>query len=212
MKFKFAIALATFAAVCIAPFGTAHAQKNKKKGAASQDAAPPASASTPMLLPGQTYFYVTIRGVKQGIFKGQTTTVGHPDEIMGFRYMFQLSAPVNASSGQASGRHQYTPITFTKVFDASSPQIIQAATSNEMLSLVQFDFVHAAPDGKESVYQTIKLTNATISSVKEYMGFPDAGQQSDPRQLEDVSFTFQKIEVSNNEGRTTVMDDWTSSM
>lgn len=210
MKFKFAIGLATLAAVCIAPFGTAHAQKNKNKGVVTQDVTPQVSTSTPMLQPGQNYFYVTIRGVKQGIFKGQTTRAGHQSEIMGFQYVFQLSAAVNASSGQASGKHQYTPITFTKVLDASSPQIIQAATSNEVLSLVEFDFVHAGADGKESIYQTIKLTNATISAVKEYMGFPNAGEQSDPRQLEDVSFTFQKIEISNNEGKTTVMDDWTS--
>jgi type VI secretion system secreted protein Hcp len=210
MKLKFAIGFATLAAVCIAPSGTAYAQKNKKKGAV--DAAPQASTSTPLLLPGQNYFYVTIRGVKQGVFKGQTMGAGHQGEIMGFQYVFQLSAAVNTSSGQASGKHQYTPITFTKVLDASSPQIIQASTSNELLSLVQFDFVHSGTDGKESVYQTIKLTNATISSVKEYMGFPNAGEPSDPRQLEDVSFTFQKIEISNNEGKTTVMDDWNSGL
>ena len=210
MRFKFAIGLATLAAVCLAPFGTAHAQKNKKKGGVTEEVTPAASTSTatPMLLPGQNFFYVTIRGVKQGIFKGQSTKAGHPNEIMGSQYVFQLSAPVNASSGQASGKHQYTPITFTKMLDASSPQIIQAATSNEVLSLVEFDFVHASPEGKEMIYQTIKLTNATISSVKEYMGFPNAGEQSDPRQLEDVSFTFQKIEISNTEGKTTVMDDW----
>jgi type VI secretion system secreted protein Hcp len=210
MKFKYAIAMAILVAMCLAPLGTAQAQKNKKKGGAAEEAQPAASTATPMLLPGQNYFYVTIRGVKQGIFKGQSTHPGHSSEIMGFQYVFQVSAPVNASSGQSSGKHQYTPITFTKMLDASSPQIIQAATSNEVLALVEFDFVHAGLDGKENIYQTIKLTNAVISSVKEYMGFPNAGEPSDSRQLEDVSFTFQKIEFSNNEGKTTVMDDWSS--
>lgn len=210
MNFKLVIRLAALAALCIAPFGIAHAQKNKKGNNVSQQAMQQTTVATPLLQPGQSYFYVTIRGVKQGVFKGQTTAAGHQDEIMGFQYEFQLSAPVNASSGQASGRHQYTPITFTKVLDASSPQLIQAASSNELLSLVEFDFVHSGPDGKEAIYQSIKLTNATISSVKEYMGFPGLNGQSDPRQLEDVSFTFQKIEISNNDGKTTAIDDWSA--
>ena len=209
MKVRIVIGLAALSALCVAPFGTAQAQKNKK-GTNIQQQAIQQEAATPMLQPGQSYFYVTIRGSKQGILKGQSTSPSHPNEIMGFRYLFQLSAPTNASSGMASGKHQYSPITFTKVFDASSPQIIQAASSNEILSLVEFDFVHSSPDGKEAVYQTIKLTNATISSVKEYMGFSDAGAQPDPRQLEDVAFTFQKIEISNVEGKTTAIDDWSA--
>lgn len=210
MNIKLVIRLAALAVLCIAPFGIAHAQKNKKGNNLSQQAMQQPTAAMPLLQPGQSYFYVTIRGVKQGVFKGQTTTAGHQDEIMGFQYEFQLSAPVNASSGQASGRHQYTPITFTKVLDASSPELIQAASSNELLSLVEFDFVHSGADGKETVFQSIKLTNATISSVKEYMGFPGLNGQSDPRQLEDVSFTFQKIEISNNDGKTTAIDDWSA--
>jgi type VI secretion system secreted protein Hcp len=211
MKITHVIGMAAAAALCIAPFGIAHAQKkNKNQPVQTNTLQQAVATSTPPLQPGQNYFYVTIRGSKQGILKGQSTSASHPNEITGFRYLFQLSAPTNASSGMASGKHQYSPITFTKVFDASSPQIIQAASSNEILSLVEFDFVHPSPDGKDSVYQTIKLTNATISSVKEYMGFPDAGEQPDPRQLEDVAFTFQKIEISNVEGKTTAIDDWSA--
>jgi type VI secretion system secreted protein Hcp len=212
MKFNLVIRLAAIAALCIAPFGIAHAQKNKKGNNVSQQAIQQQSTTTPVLQPGQTYFYVTIRGAKQGIFKGQTTGTGHQGEIMGLQYLLQLSTSVNASSGQTSGKHQYSPITFTKEWDASSPQIFQAASSNEVLSLVEFDFVHADPTGKETVYQTIKLTNATISSVKAYMGFPDAGGKSDPRQLEDVSFIFQKIDISNVDGKTTAIDDWNAGL
>jgi len=62
----------------------------------------------------------------------------------------------------------------------------------------------------EQVFQTVTLTNATISTFKQYIGFPDAGEQSNPHPLEDVSFTFQKIEVTNNEGRTAASDEWTT--
>jgi type VI secretion system secreted protein Hcp len=98
------------------------------------------------------------------------------------------------------------------LWDASTPQIIEAASTNESLPLVEFDFVHAGTNGQESIYETIKLTNAVISSVKDYMGFPEGGAPSDPRQLEDVSFTFQKIDVSNNDGKTTAIDDWNAGM
>ena len=92
------------------------------------------------------------------------------------------------------------------------PQIFEAASTNETLALVEFDFPRTSPDGKESVYETIKLTDATISSVKRYIGFPDAGEPPDPRQLEDVSFSFSKIEITHSDGGTMFIDNWNSQL
>jgi type VI secretion system secreted protein Hcp len=207
MRWKHAILAAACVAMCLAPLGSAQAQK-KKKNQVSDAANTQAPVATGPLTTGRNYFYVTIRGNKQGIFKGQTVQSGHQGQITGFQFLMQLSAPQNMATGQASGKRQYAPVTFTKEWDASSPQIFEAVSSNEVLSLVEFDFVRAGAGGQDEVYETIKLTNATISAVKRYMGFPDAGEPPDPRQLEDVSLTFSKIEISNNDGKTVFMDDW----
>lgn len=70
----------------------------------------------------------------------------------------------------------------------ASPQIFQALTTNEVLKSV----VVTLPGGAGGTY-TIKLGNATVSDVKQYTELLN-GQ---PTVLEDVSFTFQRIEVQD---------------
>jgi type VI secretion system secreted protein Hcp len=206
MKSRHAYALAAIVILGIAAVPAAQAQKNKKGSDTLQ-----VQAATPMLSTGPVSFYVTIRGAKQGVLKGQTTNAAHKDEILGLQFVAQLSAPKDVATGQASGKRQYLPISITKQWDASSPQLYDAASSNEILTLVQFDFVRTAPDGKEYTFETIKLTDATISSVKDYLltsAATSTGTTASPQALEDVAFTFQKIEITNNDGKTTAIDSW----
>jgi type VI secretion system secreted protein Hcp len=99
----------------------------------------------------------------------------------------------------------------TKEWGAASPQIFQAIATNESLPLVEFEFLRTDPRGLETVIETVTLTNATVSGFKQYIGFPDPGEQPSNRQLEDVSFTFQKIEITSTEGKTTAVDDWSAT-
>lgn len=154
---------------------------------------------------GSAGCHLAIRGQKQGQFIGQN----HQDKwIPCSQFLLSLAAPRDQATGQASGKRQYSPVVITKDWDAASPQILTAAATNEVLVLVEFEFTKPTPDGRESVFEIVKLTNATIVAAKQYIGFPDTGEPPNPRNLEDVSFTFQKIEVTNNEGRTTFVDDW----
>jgi type VI secretion system secreted protein Hcp len=132
---------------------------------------------------------VAVKGQKQGQFKGQSA---RPDKWIPF------TSPRDIATGQASGKRQYSPIVVTKEWGAA----------NEALPLVEFEFPKANLRGEETVFESVTLTNATISAVKQYIGFPAAGQPASPHSLEDVSFTFQKIEVTNYEGKTTFVDDW----
>ncbi len=153
-------------------------------------------------------FYVVIKGARQGIFKGELTGANHRDQIAGLRFSMQVSAARDSSSGQATGRRQYSTVLFTKEWGAASPQILSAMTSNEVLQSVDFEFVRSNPMGQESVFETVKLTQASITSVRRYLGVPGDGDPVDPRPLEDISLTFRKIEVTNTDGKTTFNDDW----
>lgn len=146
-------------------------------------------------------FHVKIVGTHQGAFKGDARNM-----IDGIRFLQQVSAPRDAGSGMAMGRRQYSPIMFTKAWDAASPQIMQAMATNEVLTNVTFEFVRTDPSGREFVYQTLTLNNATISSVRRYIGVREGNEPVDPRPLEDVSFTFQKYELKDASG-TVVTDD-----
>jgi type VI secretion system secreted protein Hcp len=153
-------------------------------------------------------FYVDIKGAKQGQFKTENMLVGvHKGGIEGVKFSSQVSSPRDLATGMPSGKRQYSAITFTKLWGPSSPQMIQACTTNESLT-VTFEFVKAS-QGKEIVYQTIKLTGATISSVRRYIDVSVGSEPPDPRELEDISFTFQKIDIIDANGAAAT-DDWTA--
>jgi type VI secretion system secreted protein Hcp len=163
-------------------------------------------------------FFVTIEGAKQGKFKGETHGLGNgaegagskaADKIAGVRFLAETISPRDAATGQASGKRQHKPITITKEWGAASPQLFQALVDNEVLKSVLFEFVKTNAQGKEFVYHTIKLTNATVSDIKSYLDLTDTtGDPYDAHELEDVSFTFQKIEIENKEAKTSASDDW----
>ena len=52
------------------------------------------------------------------------------------------------------------------VTGAASPQLFQAAVTNEVLKSVLFEFIGTDKAGKEQVFETVKLTNATIADLK----------------------------------------------
>jgi type VI secretion system secreted protein Hcp len=161
-------------------------------------------------------FYVTIQGTKQGTFEGQADGAGKArrtskrgGKIAGIRFLLETSSPRDLATGQASGKRQYKPIQITKEWDASSPQLFRALVDNEVLKSVLFEFVKTNAQGREFVYHTIKLTNATVSQLRSYLDLTDTtGDAFDAHELEDVSFTFQKIEIENKEAKTAAADDW----
>jgi type VI secretion system secreted protein Hcp len=143
--------------------------------------------------------HLSIEGAKQGKFKGSHAK--RSDAIVARGLSFDIISPRDVASGQASGKRQYKPIQITKPIDGSTPQILQALATNEVLKSVTFEFVRTNPNGEEEVWYVIKLTNATVSAY--HQGNDTNGQPS-----EEVCFTFQKIEVEHKTDKTTYADDW----
>ncbi len=146
-------------------------------------------------------FYVTIEGTQQGKFKGDSKRRAHKDAITGLAFEYEVTSPRDAVTGQATGKRQHGPVIITKRWGASTPQLFKALITNEVLKSVLIEFIKTAASGEESVYQTIKLTDAAVVTIEQYANPED-------RELEDVSFRFQKIEISNKDGNTSVIDDW----
>src|SRR5258707_4206645 len=147
-------------------------------------------------------FFVIIKGSKQGQLKGELRAKGHTAEIGGLRLSMELDVPHDGATGHASGKRQYQPLTVTKEWGAASPQILQAAATNEILTTVSLRFVHTMPTGVEETSQTITLTNAVISEARRYVDFTAATGNAGQLQLEDVSFLFQRIVVEDVPGGT----------
>jgi type VI secretion system secreted protein Hcp len=152
--------------------------------------------------------YVTIKGKTQGTFKGEGTK-GDADRIPVVSYEYEVDSPRDPGSGQPTGRRQHKPVVFTKEIGAASPEIFKALVDNEVLTEVVFEFLKFSPNGKETVEFKVTLTNAGVALFRQTVRI---GQQGGPivdsRPLEEVSLTFQKIELDYLSGEAEASDDW----
>jgi len=131
--------------------------------------------------------YMTVTGAKQG-----TTPFGK-GKIRLVKYQLQLTSPRDLATGTTTGRLSLAPISITKAWDAASAPLLQAFDTNETLS-VTFEFV-ATADVREQAAFTIKLTNASITM------FSQSADAVGPGALEDVHFSYQKLDFDDNVDR-----------
>ncbi len=154
-------------------------------------------------------FYITIEGTKQGKFKGESIRDKHKEKMEGLAFDWKVQSPRDIATGQASGKRQHMPIKITKEWGGASPQIFHALCTNEVLKSVLFEFIRTTAEGAEEIHHTIKLTNATISELHPFIGMAKHEERTDVHELEEVSFTYQKIEIENKIAKTMAVDDWT---
>ena len=154
---------------------------------------------------------VSVKGAKQGQFKGEAAREKAGERIDAVGFSYEVTSPRDAASGMASGKRQHKPLQITKAVGASSPQFFQALTTNEVLQSVVLEFTKTDKNGEEYVFFTIRLVNATVSSIRQHTpenasGGKDASGAAVP--VEEISFTFQRIEMESKDGKTMAVDDW----
>ena len=146
-------------------------------------------------------FYVTITGAKQGVFKGEATG-RHEGKLVGLAY--EQSSSVEASgAGGASAKPAFGPVRFTKQWGASSPQLLQALATGEVLTEVLFEFVRSSDEGVETVFQRIRLSGARVIGLRPFIDLdaePSSLMPLPP--LEEVEIGFKAMEVENLVGNT----------
>jgi type VI secretion system secreted protein Hcp len=160
-------------------------------------------------------FYVKIEGTTQGPFKGESGRSARAEWLTGLSFAHSIQSPRDVATGLPSGKRQHGPITFTKEWGASTPTIMSALCTNEILKTVHFEFIHTNATGVEEVYYKITLTNATVSKVVYNTGSSGASESSsrttaayDTMEVEAVSLTYQRIEHESVVASTMAVDDW----
>jgi type VI secretion system secreted protein Hcp len=150
-------------------------------------------------------FYVTIEAAKQGRLAGESTREVHKGKLAGIGFSYEVTSPRDAASGQATGKRQHGAVTFTKEWGAASPQLFTALVTNEVIKSALFEFVRTNDVGVEHVFHTIKLTDAAVTSIHQYVAAQDDAEL-DNAELEDVAITFRGIEIENVDGKTAATD------
>ncbi|MCK5601099.1 type VI secretion system tube protein Hcp [Candidatus Pacearchaeota archaeon] len=144
-----------------------------------------------------------VEGENLGAIKGGNKEAGLEDSIDVFGFSHSVISPRDAASGMPTGKRQHKPLVVVKEIDQATPLLFQALVDNEKLLSVKLEWRHYNPDSQQvELYFTIELVNAAIASIQEY----SAGTMHNP--METVSFVYQKITWTWEDGGYTATDDW----
>lgn len=152
--------------------------------------------------------HMTLKGKTTGEIKGGCTQKGREGSILIFAFDHDILSPRDIASGLPTGKRQHKPVLVTKEVDKSSPLLYTVLCNNETLTEVVFKFWKPSASGKEVQYYTIKLTNANIAARKTYFPNMLIAENTKLPHLEEVAFTYQKIEWTFEDGGITSEDDW----
>lgn len=147
--------------------------------------------------------YLTLKGSKQGVIQGSVTQKGREGKIMVIAVDHQVKTP--------AGSEQHGVFTITKELDKSSALLRKAAHGGETLDFeLQFwtpQLGGAQGSGSEKQHYTVKLTGAKIASINFRMLNNKNPENTRYAEMEEVSFTYQKIEWLWVAGGITFTDD-----
>lgn len=166
-------------------------------------------------LRGGLLIYLTLRGAKAGEIKGSVIQKGREGSISVQYLQSKIVTPRDAASGLPTGKRQHEPLVFRKTIDKSTPLLLNALVTNENITEAHFKFYRPSTSGTtlgtEVNYFNIDLLNANVASHNLYHPDTyDSGASSATAELEELSFTYQKITWTWTDGGITAQDDWES--
>ncbi|WP_437520806.1 type VI secretion system tube protein TssD [Sorangium sp. So ce726] len=160
--------------------------------------------------------HLKLKGVTQGPIDGSVTQKGRENTIAIIAVQHSVVSPRDPATGMPSGKRQHKPFVITKELDKATPLLYNALVNNESISEWELKFYTpgtkaASNVGKEQNHYTVKLTNATVASIDFHMDNTRLTDGSKDRpEYERISFTYQKIEWSYDDGggARQADDDW----
>jgi type VI secretion system secreted protein Hcp len=132
--------------------------------------------------------FLKVTGVKQGVIKGESEDAKHKGEIDIESYQWGVTQGFDVNTGMATGKRQRQKFIFRMRSQLSTPLLLNACCTNEVLKTVVFTCRKAG--GKQEEYMTWTLTNASIAEIK--TGYVTQDQLIPHDEL---SLVFQKIEL-----------------
>ena len=123
-------------------------------------------------------------------------------------FSYGVIAPRDQQSGLASGKRKHKP--FVVSIEEVDAEPFRAALQNEKnIDEIAVQVIRPAGPGMIEHYETIKLTNATVSSIRAQNSKTPSGGKKHKREYLLVDFTYQKIEITEVNPTKADVDDWT---
>jgi type VI secretion system secreted protein Hcp len=157
-------------------------------------------------------FHMTIQSEsgQELLSEGACEMKGREDTILCYNIKHRVYIPLHLQSGRAKGERLHTPLTVTKAYDRSSPLLYSALVNQEILG-VNLEFYRISKEGFEEKFFEIRLKEAVIVDIKNWMS-TDFEKKTDVfTNMEDVSFAYKAIEWEHTIESTLSDDEWQSS-
>ena len=154
--------------------------------------------------------FLSVKGAKSGLIKGESHDTAHADEIDVLSWSWGMHAQPLLGGGSAGGRAVVRELKIVKRVDSASTALMSALRSNEMITKAILTLRKAGKSPLEFLKVTIeqgRVTGLTLEAGDED-GSPDI--------LENVVFSFNKITIEyvpqgkdgQARGSTTFTDQW----
>jgi type VI secretion system secreted protein Hcp len=159
-----------------------------------------------MPMPG----YFSLTGEQQGNIEGSCQIENQVGKILVQGVDHTIEIPRSIQTGLPTGKRIHMPLMIIKQLDKSSPKLFQALTSGEQLSTAKLEYYMISAQGQETLYYTVELKNAIITSIRKY--FPTALDPNNKTigHMEEVSFTYATIIETWTPDGIEAQDSWTA--
>lgn len=133
---------------------------------------------------------VSIQGAVQGLIQGDNTARGQEGTIIALALTSNIAVPIDAATGNSTGRPQPGPLGIVKNFEKSTPKLFQALVTGERLVSVVIRFYTQDTTGAPRNNFTIELRDAVIQSI-------DTGGNAQVASgvRETVSFAYRRMKL-----------------
>lgn len=132
---------------------------------------------------GDADVYLTGDGIH-----GDVTQAGHKDDVSVKSFSFGgTNTPGSATGGAGAGKVNFDSFQIQKLYDSSSPTLVQDMVNGKSIPTVTVSFSRAG-DSQEFLTYTFK--NVLVTSYKQ-------GGDKEPPLLENVGFQFQSVQFQS---------------
>ena len=162
--------------------------------------------------------YVSITGATQGNISQNAFTAdsvgniyqeGHENEVFCQALTVHVTIPRDPQSGAPTGQRVHQPASLIKYVDRASPLLMASITSGEILQ-VTANFYRTSTAGKQENYYQVQFTDVLLVDLRQYTPVALDPANGPYRDMEEILFTYRKIESTHKVAGTSGADDWRS--
>ena len=156
----------------------------------------------------QAYLQVKANGSE--IKGGSVDTKQHDGWCDVITFEFRAESKRDQSTGLATGRRSYQPLTILKTLDKASPLFFKAFAMNQVIEAKIELWRDKPKGGGREKYYTYELKEGRIAAVDQFAP-PEASNEANKGTLERIAIVFQTVVLTWEDGGITHEDNWTQA-